>query len=233
MLTAVKPLVIVWLCLVWNGSNTIAQELTDNDVGSNQIIALESDVSNTMRSDPFGYPGPESSCGGSGRLSEMMDTQNFTLLQYRRLFRQGTTPAPHELVGVWRGVNKGIVELAGYRQFIKEITPTGNVIIGDNIQVHQVSSQMLESMGWQPKFEPNGELERRGKFMVQPPQGIGAFRKGIVFSYRDGGNPPGDAARLLVDKVVKLDDDHLLGRATANFGPLQIPLAYFVLERVH
>ncbi len=233
MLTAAKPLFIVWLCLVWNGPTMFAQELTDIDVGGNQLIASESDVSNTTLSDPFGYPGPESSCGGCGRSSEMMDTRNFTLLQYRRLFRQGTTPAPHELVGIWRGVNKGIVELAGYRQFIKEITPTGNVIIGDNIQVHQVSNQMLELMGWQPKFEPNGELERRGKFMVQPPQGIGGFRKGVVFSYRDGGNPPGDAARLLVDKVVKLDDDHLLGRATANFGPIQIPLAFFVLERVH
>ncbi len=233
MLTAAKPLVIVWLCLVWNGLTTFAQELTDMDTAGRQPVISEPDVSNMSPFDSFGYPSQESSCGGCGRPSEMMDTRNFTLLQYRCLFRQGTTPAPHELVGVWRGVNKGIVELAGYRQFVKEITPAGNVIIGDNIQVHQVSNQMLESMGWQPKFEPNGELERRGKFVVQPPQGIGAFRNGVVFSYRDGGNPPGDAARLLVDKVVRLDDDHLLGRATAKFGPIQIPLAYFVLERVH
>ena len=48
-------------------------------------------------------------------------TDQHTLLQYRRLYRSGTTPHPAELVGQWNGVNKGIVEIAGYGQFIKDI----------------------------------------------------------------------------------------------------------------
>ncbi len=170
---------------------------------------------------------------GCDCLADVMNTRQHRLRDYRRIFRTGTTPCPEDLVGTWRGVNKGIVELAGYRQFIKEIGPCGECVFGDNIMVEQVDPCMLDAMGWQPKITETGELDRKGKFAVLPPRGVGAFKHGVVFSYRQGGNRRTDPVKLLVDKVVKLDDDHLLGRATANFGPLQIPLAYFVLERVH
>ena len=71
-----------------------------------------------------------------------------------------------------------------------------------------------------------------GAFQVQQPRGRGAFKHGAIFSYRDGDNEKLDPARLLVDKLVVLDSNHLLGRVTANFGPVQIPLSYFTLERV-
>jgi hypothetical protein len=38
---------------------------------------------------------------------------------------------------------------------------------------------------------------------------------------------------LIVDKVVKIDENHLLGRAVARIGLVQVPLAYFMLERAN
>jgi hypothetical protein len=165
---------------------------------------------------------------------DIMDTRNFSLLDYRRMFVNGTTPSPAELAGRWRGVNKGIVELVGYRQFIKEITPQSCQLTGDNVMVEQVSADILRSCGWQVKSDPQSidGIKRKGKFAIEEPRGIGAFKHGTIFNYRNGDNKKSDPVRLLVDKVVKIDDNHLLGRATANFGPVQIPLAYFVLERM-
>lgn len=167
----------------------------------------------------------------SGR--DVMDTTEFSLLEYRRMYLDGTSPTPQELVGYWRGVNKGIVELAGYRQFVKEILPQGRYLSGENIQVGQVRPEMLRQMGWQVKLDQQtGQPERNGKFAIQAPNSRGTFGKGAVFSYRDADNRRSDPARLLVDKVVKIDDNHMLGRVTARFGPIEIPLAYFVLERM-
>lgn len=168
-----------------------------------------------------------------GRV-DIMDTRNFTLRDYRKMFSEGRSPTSAELIGQWRGVNKGIVELVGYRQFIKQIVPTACDLRGDNILVEQVSNDLLRSMGWAPIAGPpeDGYVSRIGGFQVQEPRGIGKFKHGAVFSYRDGVNPPRDPAKLLVDKVVVLDRNHLLGRVTANFGPVRIPLSYFTLERI-
>ena len=165
---------------------------------------------------------------------DIMDTRNFSLFDYRKMFKEARTPAPHELIGRWRGINKGIVELVGYRQFVKEIVPTPCDLRGDNILVEQVSNDLLRSIGWAPiaGTPQEGYVSRVGAFQIQAPKGVGTFKHGAIFSYRDGDNKRTDPARLLVDKVVVLDRNHLLGRVTANFGPVQIPLSYFTLERV-
>lgn len=165
---------------------------------------------------------------------DVMDTRNFSLSDYRQMFKEARTPAPQELIGRWRGVNKGIVELVGYRQFIKDVVATPCEIRGDNILVEQVSNDMLRSIGWAPiaGMPEEGYVSRQGRFQAQAPRGIGTFGHGAIFRYRAGDNRSADPVRLLVDKVVVLDRNHLLGRATANFGPLQIPLAYFTLERI-
>lgn len=171
-----------------------------------------------------------------GRV-DIMDTRNFSLVDYRKMFREGRTPTPNELMGQWRGVNKGIVNLVGYNQFIKEIAPSPcdfRDIRGDNILVEQVSNDLLRSMGWAPVagMPEEGYVSRQGFFQIRPPTGLGTFGHGAVFSYRHGENKRTDPVRLLVDKVVVLDRNHLLGRVTANFGLLRIPLSYFTLERV-
>ena len=167
------------------------------------------------------------------RQSDVMATDQHTLLQYRRMYRNGTTPNAHELIGQWNGVNKGIVQVAGYGQFIKDIQVVNNgQIYGDNIQVSQVNPGLVRFNGWQPRYDlATKDYERRGKFHVQTPTGRGFFGRGSTFSYRDGGNAPNDPARLLLDQVVRIDEHHMLGRAVAKFGPFEIPLAYFVLER--
>ena len=40
--------------------------------------------------------------------NDILDTRKYSLLDYRRMFSNGRTPEPHEMVGYWRGVNKGI-----------------------------------------------------------------------------------------------------------------------------
>ena len=167
------------------------------------------------------------------RRSDVMATDQHSLLQYRRMYRNGTTPQPHELAGQWNGVNKGIVQIAGYGQFIKDIKvgPNGQ-FYGDNVQVGQVAPGLVRLDGWQPKPDLRmKDYERIGKFQVQQANGRGFFGRGATLSYADGGNAQGDPARLLQDQVVRIDSNHMLGRAVAKFGPFQIPLAYFVLER--
>lgn len=182
----------------------------------------------------FAQPFRRGSRSGHSQMIDLMDTRNFRLIDYRRMFMQGQTPSSEDLVGNWRGVNKGIVALVGYKQFVKEITPVNCELKGDNIMVHQVSNDLLRCCGWQAKPDPGSwdGLERRGKFAIQSAGGIGAFKHGVVFNYRDGDNRRGDPIRLIVDRVVKIDDNHLLGRAVARIGPFRIPLAYFMLERI-
>ena len=163
-----------------------------------------------------------------------MNTSQYSLLDYRRMFLCGRTPQPHELVGTWRGVNKGVVELVGLKQFIKEIRPEpGNVIFGSNIETCQVIPDMVRFNGWQVvRNGDNCEVPVGTSFMIQPPNGKGCFGHGALFSYRDGKNDLTNPVRLLVDRVVVIDEQHLLGRASAKFGLVEIPLAYFVLERI-
>ena len=167
------------------------------------------------------------------RGADLQATDQHSLFQYRRLYRTGTTPNPAELVGQWNGVNKGIVQIAGYGQFIKDIRVGPNGYIhGDNVEVGQVKASRVRLNGWQPKFDhATTDYSRRGRFAIQGPTNRGFFGRGATFSYADGGNPDGDAARLLKDQVVKLNDHQMLGRAVVEFGPIEIPLSYFVLER--
>ena len=166
-------------------------------------------------------------------MLDLMDPRNFTLGEYRQMYLAAPPATPQEMLGAWRGVNKGGATLAGYRQFIKEFQQAGCTIVGENIEVNQIPSAQLRQRGWQPKFDSNtGQLERDDRFLVKPADNFGFFGRGTLLSYRDGANKPLDAIRLLVDRVVKIDDDHLLGRATVRtvFGP--VPVAYFMLERV-
>ena len=190
-----------------------------------------STATNTVNGQQISSPAPVQNYVGP----DVANVGQHRLLEYRRMFRNGVTPAPHEMTGLWRGANKGIVEIAGYRQFIKDIRPDGHGgIIGDNIQVHQLSKPgQLRLNGWQPKYDSaTGGFERQGRFAVQPATGRGRFGHGATFSYADGGNRRNDPANLLVDQVVRINDHQMLGRAVAKFGPIRIPLAYFVLERV-
>jgi hypothetical protein len=150
---------------------------------------------------------------------DLMDVRNFTLLDYRRMFKRGRTPTPAELQGRWRGVNKGLVRLVGMKQFIKEIQPCGSILLGDNVLVHQVSDDLLRCCGWQPKEATRKKkFSVNDRFVVRPPNGRGPFGKGVIFSYGAAAKRRLDPSRLVVDKVVVVDCNHLLGRATVRVG---------------
>ena len=162
-----------------------------------------------------------------------MNVSNYRLLQYRRMMTQHAAPHPSELQGTWRGINKGIATVAIDEQFVKRFYVEGGKIYGDNVSVHQLPHERLRQSGWQPiQDSSTAKRKRSGKFLVQDPQRFGPFRHGVVLNYRKGGNRKLDPTRLIEDKLVKLDDNHMLGRATAKFGPIKIPLSYFVIERI-
>ena len=118
------------------------------------------------------------------------------------------------------------------RQFIKEFYYVNGCLYGDNISVCQVQACALPHAGWQPRIDPcTGEIQRQGRFAVECPQGCGPFRHGMVLNYAAGGNGRNPSRRVW-DQVVKLDDNHLLGRATIRVGFVKIPVAFFVLERI-
>lgn len=161
---------------------------------------------------------------------DLMDTDSFTLRDYRRLYMTGSTPSQAELVGTWRGINKGIVTLFGYNDFIKDIQYTECGVFGDN---HEVDSDP-----WSNNCDSTARLDfsriqqDNDRFKVKSANCVGRFGHGTIFSYREGGNRRFAAANLLVDKVVKIDDCHLIGRVTARTLVGPVPIAYFVLERI-
>ncbi len=161
-----------------------------------------------------------------------LNVDNYGLLHYRRLMVSHAAPHPSELQGTWRGVNKGLATVAIDRYFIKEFSSYGSQVYGDNVAVKQPGLFGNGNPTWQPRTDGSGGLVRQGRFKVQSPRGIGAFRHAAILNYSAGGNRPLDPANLIVDRVVKLDDNHMLGRATVKLGPIPIPLAYFVLQRV-
>ena len=42
-----------------------------------------------------------------------MDTNQFKLRDYRRMFMAAEAPSDDEMIGIWRGVNKGVATLVG------------------------------------------------------------------------------------------------------------------------
>lgn len=156
-----------------------------------------------------------------------LETEKYSLLEYRRMMIKHSAPHPSELQGTWQGTNKGIATLAIDKRFVKDFRAQNGQVYGDNVKVQQGQRD-----GWAPiQDQQTGAIDRGGKFLVQSPHGIGAFRHGAVLNYNQGGNRRLDPANLISDRVVKLDDNHMLGRAVAKFGPFEIPLSYFVLQR--
>ena len=161
-----------------------------------------------------------------------MNVACHNLRYYRKLMRCHSAPAPAELAGMWRGVNVGGATLATDRQFIKEFYYVNGCLFGDNISVCQVSDCALLKHGWQPIVDIcTGNWKRQGRFAVECPRGWGRFSHGLVLNYAAGENGCAPARRIW-DQLVKLDDNHMLGRVTVRVGLAKVPVAYFVLERI-
>ena len=161
-----------------------------------------------------------------------MNVACHNICYYRNLMRCHSAPVPAELAGMWRGLSVGGATLAIDRQFIKEFYYVNGCLFGANVSVCEVSDCALLEHGWQPIVDVcTGNWERKGRFAVECPQGRGRFSHGLVLNYAAGGNGCAPARRIW-DQLVKLDDNHMLGRVTVRVGLLKVPVAYFVLERM-
>lgn len=145
-------------------------------------------------------------------------------------------PAPTlaELNGTWKGLNRGIgPAMLGFSQFAKQMSTGHDGGRGDNIAIHQLCPDEWEGpLSWRTITTEQLTLDRRGNYIVRAPHGRGPHRQAAVLDYGEAANPIGDPSRLLIDKVVKLNDRFLLGRAMLQLGPAKITVSYFVLERV-
>ena len=154
--------------------------------------------------------------------------------EWRNLLRCGQAPTKEEMNGYWRGLNSGRVpQRFGFSQFIKELDFMGPTPHGRNILVEQQPVDCLPDYGWQPKIDAEtGEIKRHGSFVFLPPDHRGQYGHAARTSYREGDNPRLAPNRFLLNRIVKLDDDHLLGQATVKVGRVHIIVGYFFLERI-
>ena len=213
-----------------------AMTVNDHQVKSS-ILVLEgphtNEFSQVQSVDPYAYESYPSAIQYRPTSHPAMNVDNFTLFDYRRMMKNGQDVHPSELQGKWRGINKGIATVAIDQQFVKHFHHDGNQVRGGNISVHQVPNDQLGINGWQPVAgQEYGVARKEANFLVQTPKRKCCWhKKGVILNYRQGENRKGDPSKLITDELVKLDDNHMLGRATVKLGPIKIPLAYFVLER--
>jgi hypothetical protein len=143
-----------------------------------------------------------------------------------------TQPAPdlNTISGSWYGINKGLgPALAGITQDIKVFNACGECVQGHNIVVHQVPISELGCRGWRPELDPTTcQPKRVGNFVAVGPQ---CYGDPVQLDYTIAENPWYDPSKILIDELVVIDSDLMLGRADAKIGNSRIPIAYFVLFR--
>ena len=156
-------------------------------------------------------------------------------LSNRELYRlMQTRPAPDlaTISGKWNGINKGFGSaMMGLMQDVK-VLEGDQCISGYNILVKQVAIGDLPCRGWQPELDPKScKPKTMGNFIAVAPTCCGKLGHTVKLDYTIAANPWYDPSRFLIDELVAIDDDILLGRATANIGAMHVPVAYFVLTR--
>jgi|GEM_PF-5516841 len=146
--------------------------------------------------------------------------------QLREWMRNCPPPSLQEMNGTWRGLNRGVgPAVLGFSQFAKHMCTNCNCGHGDNITIKQVGpSEWCSGRQSWLAVRKNGELDRKGNYMIE-------FNQGARLNYGAADNPKCDPSRFLVDKIVKLDERFLLGKAIYKVGLAKVTVAYFVLER--
>lgn len=151
----------------------------------------------------------------------------------KELLEKGEPPTAEEMHGQWRGLNKGVFPaMAGISQFTKEFWTLTDCPHGDNITVcQQDPSCWYYPHAWRPALK-DGQIDRHGNFKINFDACSKPYPQAVELNYGQASNPKRSPERLIVDKLVKLDNDHLLGLATLQVGRMRVPALYFVLERV-
>ncbi len=149
-----------------------------------------------------------------------------------QLMRNRPAPDLDTLAGKWYGINKGFGSaLIGLTQDIKVLENNG-CVTGYNISVKQVAIRDLPCRGWRPQRDPRTcQPKTMGNFIAVAPCSSCRLGRPVKFDYTIAENNWYDPSRFLIDEIVAIDEDLLLGRATAKLGSMQFPVAYFVLMR--
>ncbi len=134
------------------------------------------------------------------------------------------------LDGRWHGINKGAGAAAiGLTQDIKVFSVSGTCPTGHNVAVHQVSIDELDCRGFQPKISRLTGCEKTmGNFVIIPHT---KSCEPLKLDYTQADNSSLDPSRWLVDELVMIDHDMLLGKAYTKVGQHLMPVAFFVLTR--
>lgn len=161
-------------------------------------------------------------------LATSLDLLRLPTEQLNRLIQDANGPSPEEIDGAWLGINKGCgAAMAGWMQDIKVFKTVDGQRRGYNIAVHQVPIGRLECSGWRPKTKLlSNQPKTLGNFCVIEPK---CDCQPLVLDYTLAGNPVYDPSHVLVDDLVVIQEDLILGKASAMVAGKKIGVAYFVL----
>lgn len=164
------------------------------------------------------------------RCSRALDLASHSAVELESMMNRYPAPSIEMLEGRWHGINKGVGPAAiGLTQDIKVFNVNGQCLRGHNVAVYQVSIGELACEGFQPKINHLTGCEKTmGNFVIVPPVSSCAPLK-LDYSIAD--NSPLARSRWLVDELVMIDHDMLLGRAYTKLGQHLMPVAFFVLVR--
>ena len=153
--------------------------------------------------------------------------------ELRHIMKTFPPPCREDLHGVWIGLNRGVgPALLGISQFAKEFWTIDTNPHGDNITMIQCDPEHWGcACAWKPQLDA-GALDRHGNYRVIRSRCRLPFRDAVELDYSlapNGRSPE----RFIVDQLVQIDGNHLLGFAMVQLGKLRIGGFYFVLRRVH
>ena len=172
-------------------------------------------------------------CAQSDRLtrcSRALELASRSGFELDNLMASQPAPSIEILDGRWHGINKGAGAAAiGLTQDIKVFSVSGACLKGHNVAVHQVGIEDLSCRGFEPKINPLTGCEKTmGNFVIQQPC---TSCQPIKLDYTQADNALVDPSRWLVDELVMIDHDLLLGKAYTKIGQHLMPVAFFVLTR--
>ncbi len=186
-----------------------------------RISSLRWNLQNNLgRTRPSEFRSLEIASKSNSELSRMMDKL--------------PSPSPDELIGTWYGVNKGHgAAWLGIHQDVKVFYRCDAGMRGHNILVEQVALEDLAESGWRPKRNwLHDEPLAMGNFVID--QRDCKRRQGtdqLLLDYGLAQNKALDPSRFLVDELVVVEPGLMLGRVRMKLGPIECPIAYFVLSR--
>jgi hypothetical protein len=176
---------------------------------------------------------PDSVARSSSPVQRALQLAARDATELDRLMKCCEPPEPCSLIGTWYGINKGVGAAAiGLHQDVKVFESCRDQIVGHNILVEQVAVEEIARCGWQPKRAfRDGQPKTIGNFVVTHERDERSGQQKLILDYNLAENPMLDPTRYLIDELVEVSPNLMLGRARVRVGLVDTPVAYFVLTR--